>query len=403
MTEPVVIAVASRPEKWGFFQFPNISRWDDGTLEAGWSMAADSIVSYGTGQSSRAISTDGGKTWTDWHEASQTTGLLLANGDCLRVLTPKAIKTNELRLPLPAGETCDTYSKNKQVLYRLSELPHELQGVCQSRLPKGETRWVSERATLDDPQALRYSLSGLFPIVWWGDVRVVRDGSVMAGIYPGYRLTDDGKADPKGGIFFYRSIDNAHSWRIQGRIPYQPEPGSDPQGAERMGFTEPAFEILRGGDFLCIARTTDGVGIGPMYSSHSRDLGRTWSRPQVMAPSGVLPRLLRLTNGVIVLSSGRPGVQLRFCADGAGKDWTEPLEMLPLGHGTDQISCGYTSLLATGADTFLVIYSDFNYRTPAGQIRKAIKTREVRVTSRPPPSRQLKAPKLSGGEGRLLE
>jgi hypothetical protein len=77
--------------------------------------------------------------------------------------------------------------------------------------------------------------------------------------------------------------------------------------------------------------------------------------------------------------------------------------MLPLGHGTDQISCGYTSLLATGADTFLVIYSDFNYRTPAGQIRKAIKTREVRVTSRPPPSRQLKAPKLSGGEGRLLE
>ncbi len=45
MTQPVVVAVASRPEKWGFFQFPSLARWEDGTLAAGWSMAADSIVS----------------------------------------------------------------------------------------------------------------------------------------------------------------------------------------------------------------------------------------------------------------------------------------------------------------------------------------------------------------------
>ena len=44
MTQPVVVAVASRPEKWGFFQFPSLARWEDGTLAAGWSMAADSIV-----------------------------------------------------------------------------------------------------------------------------------------------------------------------------------------------------------------------------------------------------------------------------------------------------------------------------------------------------------------------
>jgi len=45
ITEPVVVAVASRPEKWGFFRFPSLERWEDGLLAAHWSMAADSIVS----------------------------------------------------------------------------------------------------------------------------------------------------------------------------------------------------------------------------------------------------------------------------------------------------------------------------------------------------------------------
>lgn len=389
--EPVVVAVASRPEKWGFFQFPSLACWEDGTLAAGWSLAADSIVSYGTGASGSALSKDGGKTWTDPNGQQGVTGLLLPNGDRIQVLTPKAIKTSDLRLPKPAGETGDTYNKATQTLYRLSELPPEVQGVCLSRIAKGQTKAVSERAILEDPQALRYSLYDLFPIVWWGDLHVARDGSVIAGIYPGYRLRDDGSVDPKGGVFFYRSTDAGRSWKIQGRIPYQPDLAADPRGKERMGYTEPAFEILADGSFLCVARTTDGIGNGPMYASRSRDLGRTWSRPEVVARSGVLPRLLRLANGVIVLSSGRPGVQLRFCADGGGKTWTEPFELVPYAQEKEAVSCGYTSLLATGRDRLLIIYSDFKHPTQSGDIRKAIKVREVIVTL--DSARRLQAPK----------
>jgi hypothetical protein len=391
MNEPVVVAVASRPEKWGFFQFPSLARWEDGTLAAGWSLAADSIVSYGVGQSGSAISKDGGRTWTEPKGQQGATGLLLPNGDRIQVLTPKAIKTSELRLPKPLDQTGDTYSKAKQTLYRLSELPPEVQGVCLSRIARGQTMAVSERAVLDDPQALRYSLYDLFPIVWWGDLRVARDGSIIAGIYPGYRLRDDGSVDPKGGVFFYRSTDAGHAWKIQGRIPYQPDLVADPRGGERMGYTEPAFEILADGSFLCVARTTDGLGNGPMYATRSKDLGRTWGRPEVTARSGVLPRLLRLANGVIVLSSGRPGVQLRFCADGCGTTWSEPFELLPYANEKEQVSCGYTSLLATGPDRFLIIYSDFKYPTPGGELRKAIKVREVIVT--PDAARRLQAPK----------
>jgi len=97
--------------------------------------------------------------------------------------------------------------------------------------------------------------------------------------------------------------------------------------------------------------------------------------------AGVLSRLLQLDNGVIVLVSGRPGVKLRFCIDGKGQKWTDPFEMLPFKNESESaISCGYTDLLATGPDKFLVIYSDFKYHNKENEIRKAIKIREVRVS-----------------------
>ena len=45
LSEPTVVAVATRPEKWGFFQFPTLARWTDGTVAASWAMSPDSIVS----------------------------------------------------------------------------------------------------------------------------------------------------------------------------------------------------------------------------------------------------------------------------------------------------------------------------------------------------------------------
>jgi hypothetical protein len=63
ISEPVIVAVASGPQGWGFFQFPSITCWTDGTLSASWSMAADSVLSYGKGGSGDAISKDGWRAW----------------------------------------------------------------------------------------------------------------------------------------------------------------------------------------------------------------------------------------------------------------------------------------------------------------------------------------------------
>ena len=42
-------------------------------------------------------------------------------------------------------------------------------------------------------------------------------------------------------------------------------------------------------------------------------------------------------------------------------------------------SCGYTDLVATGPDRFLIAYSHFKHPAENGELRKAILVREVTV------------------------
>ena len=376
--EPQVIAVADKEYKWGPYQFPGIGRWEDGALVMSWSTNEDSARAYGLPNGS-AGSRDGGKTWTPHSGERGVSGLLLPNGDRISVVTPRPYKLADLKLPAPVSDGKDPYGP-KLVVYKLADLQPKLQTIRLKRFPKGSDTARTEHASLNDPLALRYSIYDIFPIVWWGDMHVLRDGSAVAGIYPGYRLLDDGTADPKGNVFFYRSTDNGRSWTIQGRILYQPDLKADPKGNERGGYTEPAYEVLADGSLLCVMRTTDGAGIGPMYLSRSKDDGKSWSKPKAFTPNGVLPKLLRLDNGVLVLASGRPGVQVRFCTDGKGEKWTDPFDLVPV--TSDNVSaetCGYTSLLATGPDSFLIAYSHFKHQTADGQLRKAILLREVTV------------------------
>jgi len=378
LADPVVVSVASKPEKWGFHQFPGLRRWDDGRLCVSWSVSEDSALAYGSPPAA-AVSEDEGKTWKPHTGPWGVSGLRLPNGDRLVVTTPPSRKVTELDLPEPVGTRTGAYGNVTQHLYRLSDLPPDLSSVYMKRLSAGSRDWIDEHARLGDPQALRYTIHGVFPIVWWGDIRVLPDKSVLAGIYPGYRLLDDRTIDPKCNVFFYRSTDHGRSWQVQGRLLYQPDIKADPKGKDRTGFTEPAFDVLPNGPCVCVLRTTDGQGIGPMYASRSSDWGRTWSQPEVIARNGVLPRLLYLGNGVLVLSAGRPGVQLRFCTDGQGKVWSEAFEMLAYKDDRDTVSCGYTALLATGPDRFMLAYSDFRHMTEAGLVRKAIKVREIVV------------------------
>jgi hypothetical protein len=382
LSQPVIIDSADKEMGWGFFQFPNLGRTIDNKLVAEWNMQPDAASAYGMGGNGRAVSADGGKSWQSYEKDTDPLfGVPLKNGDLIRITTPKALKTSELKLPELIDSSRENYGRHFNY-YRLHELPDNLQGVYLSRLPKGETKWVSEQAKLIDPQAARYSDNGLFPVVWWGDIRTVADGSLIAGIYPGFFVGEDNRVKPSG-VFFYRSTDYGKTWNVQGRIPYEPDLKLDSNALKRyaLGFTEPCFEVLKDGSFICIMRTTDGLGNSPMYISRSVDEGKTWTIPRVFTKAGVLPKILQLENGVVALASGRPGMQIRFSIDGEGAQWTDPFEMLPfdINNVKDAVSCGYPDIVSSGSNSFLLIYSDFKFKNYRGEIRKAIKVREIFV------------------------
>lgn len=381
LQEPSVIGVADKPQGWGFFQFPNVRRNADGTLVAKWNMAADDVSSYGKGGHGVSFSKDGGKTWGPDSTIADLSGdIELPSGDRIKVYTPQALKVSELNLGAPVDRNDEAYGR-KFAYYKLASLPKQLQGVYLDRLKKGSNEWKREQVVLNDPQAVRYTDGEYFPVVWWGDMHILKDGSLVNGIYPGFAMNDKGKVDPSG-VFFYRSTDEGKTWDILSRITYAPDLKEDPNGNKRhaLGWTEPGFEILADGTWLCVLRTTDGLGNSPMYVARSTDQGKTWSKPEVFTRAGVLPRVLQLKNGVVALVSGRPGVQLRLSLDGQGKTWTDPFEMMPFEGEEKAVSCGYTELLETGPDRFLVIYSDFQHPIGNNEVRKAIKVREIIVT-----------------------
>ncbi len=388
--EPQIIVVANKPQPWGFYQFPTISRLNNGKLHAEWAMHPDDIRSYGTPAIGSKTSADGGRTWyEEMPDSSLVTGYKLANGDMLRVVDPKPVKVGSLKMPPAIGTTNFKYRKTNFTFYRLNDMPNGVNGIFINRLAKGQTKWKLEQAKLTDPKAVRYSSKDLVPVVWWGDIHTLKDGSLLAGVYPGYYLKDNGEIDKQMGVVFHRSTDNGHTWKIQGRIPFQADKSIDSVATDRIGFSEPSYEILADGSLLCVIRSADGdgvtngVGNGPMYASRSTDMGVTWTKPEVIAAAGALPRTLQLKNGVTVLSSGRPGVQLRFNKTGDNNTWTDACEMLAYESKSTElpylVSCGYTGLLATGPNRFLMIYSDFKHKTATNEERKAIKMREVIV------------------------
>ena len=116
------------------------------------------------------------------------------------------------------------------------------------------------------------------------------------------------------------------------------------------------------------------------------DRGRTWSPAEPFTPNGVKPQLLLLNNGVLVLSTGRPGVQVRFSFDGKGQQWSDPIDFVPFMNQdrsyTRDVSCGYTSLIAAGGDSFYIVWSNFTTKDSYGNNRKSIWCRKVTVITR---------------------
>ena len=163
------------------------------------------------------------------------------------------------------------------------------------------------------------------------------DGSLLATVYG----TQEGHKKYTSALI--RTVDGGRNWRFLSVIAQSEEVGNE-------GFCEPVIARLANGDLLCAMR----VG-GPLYVCRSADEGRTWSQPEAVADHGVCPDLLLMANGVLVLSFGRPNVDLLLSPDGTGREWLGPISLYR------GMGCSYTSLREAENGELMAFFSQSGF------------------------------------------
>jgi hypothetical protein len=166
---------------------------------------------------------------------------------------------------------------------------------------------------------------------------------------------------------------------------------------------EPDICWLDNGDIIALARSDTTREPRPLLQTSSKDGGKTWSKPRpapcvehiiqkdrewytangrlITQCDGALvdPALLKLPNGVIALSYGRPGLHLRFSVDGTGNYWGHKTTILPKYSVTDgkawvfpvlaPSTHSYSAMVALSERTLLLTSNIYGY-CPSGDPHK---------------------------------
>lgn len=268
-----------------------------------------------------------------------------------------AVDANNGRLILKYGEGTHPTDQTFHTLvsddwganwYELDPVPVDpyCSGVVETSLQTGSLFGVAyNSAALSDPCTLRITmhrawenlsfgssnghvLTFPFPVTassfyGHGDVVLLGDGTILA---TGYGDSDS---------TLVASADFGRTW--------------DYRAAMISGTgSEPSLVLLDNGNLLCVSRGT------PMEYAISTDDGYTWSTPVSLDVNGVSPRLVKLDDGRIALSYGRPNIYLMI-ADANGGNWSSPF-LVYEGSG-----CGYTGLTKAPDGHLLLTYSESDF------------------------------------------
>lgn len=386
LSEPIVVAMGpdSRTAPWGPYQFPTLWKLEDGRLVYTFCADADSEAAYNAEQGC-CVSEDMGKTWTRAKKSdfNDDMGILLPNGDRVRMEDVSSIPMEGLKLPEPIGT-----STLGHVCYRIADMDPDICPLTWRiyRKAKGEEHVVLENVKLDwKHMILRSFRDVLVPPSVRGRLRIAPDGTLWM---PHYYLagTDpvDGHFIPYLCNYLFKSVDGGKTWENVQFLPYLPDDGLHSPKYE--GYGENDITFCPDGSMIRLIRLNS---VAPSVYTRSEDGGKTWTEPQIFDNHGVWPCLLTLGCGVTLASYGRPGLTLRATADPSCKEWDKPMELIhaPLfdegveHHGTmsEMATCGYSQLIALDDHTAMLAYSDFNVKDADGVPRKCMMCRTVTV------------------------
>ena len=123
------------------------------------------------------------------------------------------------------------------------------------------------------------------------------------------------------------------------------------------GYCEADVVEAERGHLVSVLRTGGHEVYSPLYVSHSNDFGATWSAPQKICDWGVMPRLIRLSDGTLVCATGHIHTMLLVSGD-SGRTWSEPLIVDRCDGKWDRSPSGYTSVFECSPGVISLVWDD---------------------------------------------
>jgi hypothetical protein len=196
---------------------------------------------------------------------------------------------------------------------------------------------------------------------------------------------------------FYSSSDDGLTWNYASRMDVTAAMVNHMEGPGE-GPCEPSMATLADGRVLAAFRLG---GSHPLWLAYSSDNGKSWTDPApaqgrkaaespgtASAVYAVWPQLLMLSNGVLVLASGRPGIGFWVSPQADGASWVGydveaehsrnlPSDPWDAKHGTGTTS--YTGIAEVEPGVVLLAYDKTSGAGRSGDIQKVYSVRiEVR-------------------------
>ena len=380
-------AVTAGAIKWGRYRMPKIFRLPDNAIALTYSMAIDHYYDQGR-VSPFFVSRDEGKTWEK--EPWPHLGLSgmhpvvspIFNGEFYTIPARNGINLDEHAMPEPAVQSRNPYNVGYKA-YPFADCPKDVtdwyRGVKAMRWTPA-AGWQEEALGWDHDGQYVWSYEDKPQNIpgYWGQALylehpILRSGNeLLVGEYWTQYANPDGSIPANFNCYLLVSDDNARTWKRRSAMVAFHRPAY-----------EPTIEENRAGEIVCVIRTDGVVPSGTvneaasMFITFSKDRGFTWDAPKPVLGYGVFPQLLQLDNGVMVLSYGRDaGTRVAFSLDG-GHTWSR--HRMIIDEAGKASSCGYTSLLPLGPDTFLLAYGDIHCQNADGVECKSILVRQITV------------------------
>lgn len=316
----------------GYCWFPNIYRLTDGELFVKLGLGPD-VSAPESNFAAFCVSKDEGKTWSPRVSEGHlfSAGILQTYPDG----QSKLIGVGFQLFPAVPGQAKELQDTLLEISDGWNDITHH--------------RWI--HVTLPEEPAMHPvdrsnggTLTQMPAVSFHGCLIPSKDGGLLATMYgkfPGEKYYRS---------FLMKSMDHALTWDYVSTIARTNEPWP---GMGKEGPNEPGLARLADGRLFCLLRTGfDGL----MYETWSQDDGKTWDAPISSGLKGVDPQVRLLANGVLALTTGRPGpVIIALSMDGTGKEWTHVTEIFK------EMSTRYTGWLELSPNHLLIVYDHVPY------------------------------------------